>query len=240
MKKVLVFAMTVLAVLSLAWAAQNFVSGAGLVTYSNAGSAISSGELVDLGNRYGVALNDIAASTGTGTVATEGIFELVRSETNAVTAGTPLYRASATAVSITAVAGKYVGLCVESVSGISTATLALATSKVKVELNPMKDVDAGVLADGDLGDVSVSSGAASIDADAVTEADLKAVDSAADEDFLTYESTTGDFEWHSVADKASAIAAAVLTGVTTNQAFINGAGTTNTMHITNGVIYSIN
>lgn len=35
--------------------------------------------------------------------------------------------------------------------------------------------------------------------DAVTEAKLKAVDSASDEDVLTYESTTGDFEWHSVA-----------------------------------------
>lgn len=38
-----------------------------------------------------------------------------------------------------------------------------------------------------------------IAADAVTEAKLKAVDSASDEDVLTYESTTGDFEWHSVA-----------------------------------------
>lgn len=35
--------------------------------------------------------------------------------------------------------------------------------------------------------------------DAVTEAKLKAVDSATDEDVLTYEETTGDFEWHSVA-----------------------------------------
>ena len=32
----------------------------------------------------------------------------------------------------------------------------------------------------------------------ITEADLKAVDSATDEDILTYESTTGDFEWHTI------------------------------------------
>lgn len=30
------------------------------------------------------------------------------------------------------------------------------------------------------------------------------------------------------------------TGLTTNQAFITGAGTTNTMHITNGVVWAIN
>jgi hypothetical protein len=42
--------------------------------------------------------------------------------------------------------------------------------------------------------------ASDIAADAVTEAKLKAVDTASDEDILTYESTTGDFEWHSVAE----------------------------------------
>lgn len=35
-----------------------------------------------------------------------------------------------------------------------------------------------------------------IRADAVTEQSLKAVNTAVDEDILTYESTTGDFEWH--------------------------------------------
>ena len=36
-------------------------------------------------------------------------------------------------------------------------------------------------------------------ADKVLESSLKAVDSATDEDLLTYESTTGDFEWHTCA-----------------------------------------
>lgn len=43
--------------------------------------------------------------------------------------------------------------------------------------------------------------------DAVTEAKLKAVDSATDEDILTYEETTGDFEWHSVAEIIAQMAA---------------------------------
>jgi hypothetical protein len=44
--------------------------------------------------------------------------------------------------------------------------------------------------------------ATKIKADAVTEAKLKAVNSAADEDILTYETTTGDFEWATPAELA--------------------------------------
>jgi len=39
------------------------------VLYSNSGSAISSGDVVIIGNLIGVALEDIAATTGTGWVA---------------------------------------------------------------------------------------------------------------------------------------------------------------------------
>lgn len=46
------------------------------------------------------------------------------------------------------------------------------------------------------GDVTISSaGAVAIGADKVTEAMFKAVDAASDEECLTYETTTGDFEW---------------------------------------------
>ena len=48
--------------------------------------------------------------------------------------------------------------------------------------------------------------------DIILETDLKAVDAASDEDFLTYESTTGDFEWHSVADISALIAADIAEG----------------------------
>jgi hypothetical protein len=49
------------------------------------------------------------------------------------------------------------------------------------------------------GDVT-GAGALTIQADKILEGMLKAVDTAVDEDFLTYEFTTGDFEWHSIAD----------------------------------------
>jgi hypothetical protein len=63
------------------------------------------------------------------------------------------------------------------------------------------------------GDVTIATnGAVAIGANKVVESMLKAVDTAADEDFLTYESTTGDFEWHSIANVAGGIAAAVTEG----------------------------
>ena len=51
-----------------------------------------------------------------------------------------------------------------------------------------------------------------LEADVILESYLKSVDSPADEDFLTYESTTGDFEWHSAADVADTIAGAISAG----------------------------
>ncbi|KKR87655.1 MAG: hypothetical protein UU32_C0004G0020 [Candidatus Woesebacteria bacterium GW2011_GWB1_41_10] len=51
------------------------------------------------------------------------------------------------------------------------------------------------------GDITIDgTGATAIGNDKVTEADLKAVDTAADEECLTYETTTGDFEWQSCGD----------------------------------------
>lgn len=44
--------------------------------YQNSGSAISSGDVVVLGDRIGIAKTDIAATTGKGTVELEGVYEL--------------------------------------------------------------------------------------------------------------------------------------------------------------------
>ena len=56
------------------------------------------------------------------------------------------------------------------------------------------------------GDVGVESGSFVINADAVEEYMLKAVDAAADEECLTYETTTGDFEWEDCNDGAVNVA----------------------------------
>lgn len=56
--------------------ATNYVEEGSNLLYSNTGSAISSGDVVVVGEQIGVALVDIAATTGTGTVAMEGVFNL--------------------------------------------------------------------------------------------------------------------------------------------------------------------
>lgn len=58
--------------------ATNYVNDGSVITYSNTGSAISSGDVVVVGEIIGVALEDIAATTGTGAVQIEGVFTLAK------------------------------------------------------------------------------------------------------------------------------------------------------------------
>lgn len=52
----------------------SYVQEGGVINYTNAGAAISAGDLVVMGHIVGVALTDIAATTGVGAVAIEGVF----------------------------------------------------------------------------------------------------------------------------------------------------------------------
>lgn len=53
--------------------ATNYVQNGEVLAYTNAGSAISSGDVVVIGNLVGIALTDIATDE-TGSVALEGVF----------------------------------------------------------------------------------------------------------------------------------------------------------------------
>jgi len=55
-----------------------------VIVYSNAGSAIAAGDVVVMGNTIGIALSAIAATTGTGPVAIEGVFSGIPKVTAAV------------------------------------------------------------------------------------------------------------------------------------------------------------
>ena len=58
------------------------------------------------------------------------------------------------------------------------------------------------------GDITIAAtGAVTIGNDKILEAHLKAVDAASDEDILTRETSTGDFEWHSIAELLGNISA---------------------------------
>ena len=52
----------------------NFVQKGSVIQYANAGSAIAAGEVVVMGHTIGVALEAIAATSGVGSVAIEGVF----------------------------------------------------------------------------------------------------------------------------------------------------------------------
>lgn len=164
MKKSLMIVASLVLGLGVCFGADNFLRSAGTVQYTNPGAAISTGDLVDLGNRYGVALVDIA-SNGTGSVRTEGVFQFVRSETNAITMDLPLYYASASAIKIAVTADKYVGVAVEASGVIGTAAVANATSLIAVELNATRRPVG--LASGEI----TATGTATIVEGQVTEAD---------------------------------------------------------------------
>jgi predicted RecA/RadA family phage recombinase len=51
-----------------------FVQDGDVINYANAGSAISAGAVVEIKHTLGVALTDIAATSGVGAVAIEGCF----------------------------------------------------------------------------------------------------------------------------------------------------------------------
>lgn len=139
MKKFLVGLMVAVIAVTV-FGADNFVQSAGNLLWTNPGADVSSGELVDIGERYAVALVDIA-SNATGTVKTDGVFEFLRSETNAITIGDPIYYHNATTIKAAGAANVYVGAAAETVSAISTATLAAATAKLKVDLNATAEQD---------------------------------------------------------------------------------------------------
>lgn len=76
------------------------------------------------------------------------------------------------------------------------------------------------------GDITIdSTGATAIGADKVTEADLKAVDTPADEECLTFESTAGDFEWQTCSPSSGGITSFNVAGDTGTPQTITDANT---------------
>lgn len=74
----------------------NKVQDGSVMVYSNSGSAISSGDPVVIGDRVGFAIVDIAASTGSGSVAMEGVFSCEKTTSQAWSQGDKLFYDSGT------------------------------------------------------------------------------------------------------------------------------------------------
>jgi predicted RecA/RadA family phage recombinase len=69
----------------------NFKQPGASIEYINSGSAIASGDVVPLVDSVGVALTDIAATTGKGTVMLEGVFECAKDGDESFEIGDQLY-----------------------------------------------------------------------------------------------------------------------------------------------------
>lgn len=76
------------------------------------------------------------------------------------------------------------------------------------------------------GDVTTTAGnlATTIGSDKILESMLKAVDTPTDEDILTYESTTGDFEWHTPAELSLVQTSRTITIAGTSNEITSSAG----------------
>ena len=68
-----------------------FVQPGKILDYVNSGSAIKSGDVVVIGDQIGVAIDDIAATTGEGAVRMEGVFELAKNSGEAFAVGDKLF-----------------------------------------------------------------------------------------------------------------------------------------------------
>jgi predicted RecA/RadA family phage recombinase len=101
------------------------------INYSNSGSAITSGSVVVLGDRIGVAEVDIAATTGTGSVQLEGVFTLDKTTSQAWAQGDKLFWVTSTSkLSTTATGNIPAGYCFEAAGSSDT------TGKIKLFPQP--------------------------------------------------------------------------------------------------------
>ena len=71
--------------------ATNYIQEGNEVFYTNSGAAIASGDVVPMTNRCGVALEAIAASTGTGRVQLDGVWKVTKKTGEAWAMGEALY-----------------------------------------------------------------------------------------------------------------------------------------------------
>lgn len=111
---------------------KNHVADGKVVKYVNTGSAIASGAVVAFGSGVGVAVTDIAATTGEGSVQVEGVFLLAKATGTAWVQGDKLYwDASASKFTKTALANTPAGVAyAAAASGDETGYVKLTDNSV--------------------------------------------------------------------------------------------------------------
>lgn len=116
----------------------NEVQAGKIMEYENSGSAISSGDVVIIGERVGIALADIDATTGTGSVALDGVFLVDKATGTAWSQGDKLfYNSAGPNFTKTATSGYvYAGIAFEAAaSGDATGYIKLDQASPKKAAN---------------------------------------------------------------------------------------------------------
>lgn len=114
--------LAVLLCVGVAFAAMNYVRADGSVSYTNAAADISSGDVVAVGLRYGVALGDIA-SNGTGIVKMDGVWDFVLATNETITVGESLWwNTSTEQVGDTLITNQYIGAAMEAKTTVGLTT----------------------------------------------------------------------------------------------------------------------
>jgi predicted RecA/RadA family phage recombinase len=101
----------------------NFQQDGEIINFANSGSAISSGDPVIIGNRVGIAMVDIAATSGTGAVKMTGVFSSMGKDGDeAFSQGDALfYDSSDSTFTKTATGNKWAGMAFEAASSDATS-----------------------------------------------------------------------------------------------------------------------
>lgn len=106
--------------------ATNYIQDGDVLTYSNAGSVITAGSVVAIGSLIGIALTDIAATSGSGSVQLRGVFSVPKVTGTAWTQGAKLlWDASAAKFDLgtaTPATGDISGCCVAAAAAASGDT----------------------------------------------------------------------------------------------------------------------
>jgi predicted RecA/RadA family phage recombinase len=117
----------------------NYQQPGEIMEYSNSGSAIDSGDVVVLGDRIGIAMVDIAATTGTGSLALCGVYELASDTGTAYSQGDKLYW-SGTQLTKTAAGNTPAGTAFEAKASGGTS------AKVRLEPHDQRAANVAALA----------------------------------------------------------------------------------------------
>jgi predicted RecA/RadA family phage recombinase len=100
--------------------------------YTNSGSAISAGGIVVVGERIGIAVTDIAATTGVGTLQMDRVHELPKTTSQSWTQGAKLfYDAGTSKLTTTATGNTPAGYAFEAAASSATTGLCKLDAKPK-------------------------------------------------------------------------------------------------------------